>query len=69
MQPVISRPRFEVAMAEAGYNYSTLAQSLGIGRTSLWRRVNGLSEFTATQLLMLTELLKLKSPWEIYLRK
>jgi hypothetical protein len=58
-----------MAMAEAGYNYSTLAQSLGIGRTSLLRRVNGFSEFTATQLLMLMELLQLKSPWEIYLRK
>lgn len=53
-------------MKQAGYNYSRLAKALGIGRSSLWRRVTGAGSFTAEQLLTLQLLLRLNSPLELY---
>ena len=43
----------------SGYTYKYLARQLKITRESLYRKVEGKNEFTASQIRMLAELLKL----------
>ena len=69
MGGLFNRLRFEEAMKKAGYNYSTLARALGIGRASLWRKTNGNGDFTGAQLLELQYRLGVNPLTAFYSRK
>ena len=44
---------------ESGYTYKFLASQIGITRESLYLKIEGKNEFTASQIKALAELLKL----------
>ena len=52
---------FEIALKRVGLTKKKVAQSLGISDMSLYQKVNNITEFKASEISKLYELLKLSS--------
>ncbi len=66
---MFSKRKFEAAMKLAGKNYKDLALALEIDISTLYRKVNGISEFTRLEIQMLCDILNLESPIDIFFSK
>lgn len=56
---LINKLLFKNAIASAGYNIQGLAQLMGVNQATLYRKINGKSEFDRPQLKQLREVLGL----------
>lgn len=50
---------FQSFVAKKGLKYGYLARRLGISRASLWMKINNTSEFKASEIALLSDLLSL----------
>ena len=48
---------------ESGYKYNYIAEKLNLSRAGLFKKINNITEFKASEIVMLSDLLKL-SPAE-----
>ena len=62
----MDREELEHARKKAGVSREDLCQYLGISVTTYYRKCNGKSEFTLTEIKKIVELLKLDSPVAIF---
>lgn len=58
--------KLEYEMREKGVNITSLAHELHISRSALYRKLNGKSEFTLSEVQHIVDFLGLKSPVEIF---
>lgn len=56
----------EYEMKIKGINKEELAAKLGMSRSALYRKMNGTSEFTLTEVQRIVEILELESPVPIF---
>lgn len=56
---LINKLLFKNAIVSAGYNIQGLAQLMGVNQATLYRKINGKSEFDRPQLKQLREVLGL----------
>ena len=60
-QRMMDTVEFEIALKRVGLTKKKVAQSLGISDMSLYQKVNNITEFKASEISKLYELLKLSS--------
>lgn len=53
-------------MAEHGYTIRKMYTALGMSRSAFYRKCNGKSEFTLTEMNLIMELLNVRDPREIF---
>lgn len=63
---VFDKKRFRIAVMLKGLSLKQVAQYLGIDISTLYRKINGTSEFTRAEIQQLCELLELDDPKEIF---
>lgn len=56
----------EIAMMRKGMNVVSLAKTIGISRSALYRKINGNGEFTRSEIQRIVEALGLDSPMGIF---
>lgn len=59
----------EYEMKRKGKSISDMCQMLEISRTAFYRKRNGISEFTQSEIKKIVDYLDLKSPVEIFFAK
>lgn len=52
-----------------GYNRSEFIEKIGMSRPAFYRKVNGQSEFSLSEIKAIMKVLKLRSPQEIFFSK
>ena len=63
---MFDKKRFKAAMALADKSYKDLAEALGIDTSTLYRKANGQSEFTRSEIQVLCEIMCLETPMDIF---
>lgn len=63
---MFNKAKFKAAMAMAGKTQKDVAEVLHINDSTLYRKMNGLSEFDRSEIQILCEFLKLETPMEIF---
>lgn len=63
---MFDKKRFRIAVMLKGLSLKQVAQYLGIDISTLYRKINGTSEFTRAEIQQLCELLELDDPKEIF---
>lgn len=63
---MFDKKKFEAAMKLADKTYKDLAIAMDIDISTLYRKVNGISEFTRVEIQTLCELLNLDNPVAIF---
>lgn len=63
---MFNKTKFKAAMILAGKTQKDLADALNINTATLYRKVNGASEFTLEEIRILCEELNLDSPMDIF---
>ncbi len=58
--------KLEYEMGKNGVSKANMCAHLGISRSALYRKCNGISAFTVEEAKTITELLHLKNPAEIF---
>lgn len=58
--------KLEYEMKRKGISVNALCSSLGISRSAYYRKINGTSEFTQSEIQMIIDLLELESPMGIF---
>ena len=64
---VINSRLLKAKIVLSGYGMSEIAQSLGISKSSLWRKIYGKTEFKQNELLTLSKLLGISNISDIFL--
>ena len=62
----MNKARLEYEMKIRGITYAQLGKVLGISRSALYKKCNGKSEFTRTEIQKIIEFLNLESPMGIF---
>lgn len=62
----MNKAKLEYEMTLRGVRYSDLCELLGISRSALYRKCNGKSEFTRSEIEKIVEYLELESPMGIF---
>ena len=64
----MDKARLEYEMRKKGISTIELACKLGISRSALYRKMNGITEFTLSEIQTIVDFLKLESPVGIFFR-
>lgn len=62
----MNKALLEYEMARKGKNISDMCDLLEISRTTFYRKCNGISEFTQSEIKKIVDYLKLQSPMDIF---
>ena len=62
----MNKALLEYKMAEAGKSISDMCEMLGISRSAFYRKCNGKSEFTQSEIQKIVDYLALESPMAIF---
>jgi predicted transcriptional regulator len=62
----VNKALLEYKMKEKGKSISDMCIMLGISRSAFYRKCNGKSEFTHSEICKITDYLKLESPVDIF---
>ena len=62
----MNKALLEYAMSEKGKGISDMCQMLGISRSAFYRKCNGKSEFTMSEIKKIVDFLELESPVDIF---
>lgn len=62
----MNKLELEIAMMKKGMNVASLAKTIGISRAALYKKINGHSEFTRSEIERIVEALGLNSPMGIF---
>ena len=65
----MNKALLEYAMSEKGKSISDMCEMLGISRSAYYRKCNGKSEFTMSEIKKIVDFLELDSPVEIFFAK
>ena len=65
----MNKALLEYAMSEKGKSISDMCEMLGISRSAFYRKCNGKSEFTMSEIKNIVDFLELDSPVEIFFAK
>ena len=65
----MNKALLEYAMSEKGKSISDMCDMLGISRSAFYRKCNGKSEFTMSEIKKIVDFLELDSPVEIFFAK
>ena len=65
----MNKALLEYAMSEKGKSISDMCEMLGISRSAFYRKCNGKSEFTMSEIKKIVDFLELDSPVEIFFAK
>lgn len=61
--------RLEYEMKSKGVTIETLCKEIGISRSAFYRKCNGLSNFTQSEIQEIVDFLGLKSPMGIFFKE
>lgn len=62
----MNKLELEYEMKKKGITKGMMCTELGISRTAFYRKCNGISEFTQSEIQKMTDLLELESPVGIF---
>lgn len=62
----MNKALLEYEMARQGKNITDMCKMLDISRTTFYRKCNGISEFTQSEIKKIVDYLKLQSPMDIF---
>jgi transcriptional regulator with XRE-family HTH domain len=62
----MNKALLEYKMKEKGKSISDMCEKLGISRSAFYRKCNGKSEFTQSEIQKIVDFLELDSPVEIF---
>lgn len=62
----MNKALLEYKMKEAGKSISDMCETLGISRSAFYRKCNGKSEFTQSEIQKMVDFLNLDSPMGIF---
>jgi transcriptional regulator with XRE-family HTH domain len=62
----VNKALLEFRMRERGKTISDMCSMLGISRSAFYRKCNGISEFTLSEIQKIVDYLNLDSPVEIF---
>ena len=65
----MNKALLEYEMSERGKSISDMCDMLGISRSAFYRKCNGKSEFTMSEIKKIVDYLELVSPVEIFFAK
>ena len=65
----MNKALLEYAMSGKGKSISNMCEMLGISRSAFYRKCNGKSEFTMSEIKKIVDFLELDSPVEIFFAK
>lgn len=65
----MNKALLEYAMSEKGKSISDMCEMLGISRSAFYRKCNGKSEFTMSEIKNIVDFLELDSPVDIFFAK
>lgn len=63
---MFDKVKFKAAAVLADKTYIELAEALNIDVSTLYRKVNGISDFTRSEIQTLCDVMNLESPMEIF---
>lgn len=63
---MFDKKKFNAALALKGMGYKDVAEALNIDVSTLWRKMNGVSDFYRNEIQTICKLLDLKDPMEIF---
>ncbi|MHA9740733.1 hypothetical protein [Robinsoniella peoriensis] len=63
---MFDKKKFKMKVLEQDKTLHEVAEYLGIDSTTLWRKMNGKSDFFRDEIRKLTEYLELENPQEIF---
>lgn len=66
---MFNKLKFKAAVIERGKTISDVAEHLKINESTLYRKINGVSEFSRDEIQNICTFLKLDSPVEIFFAK
>lgn len=66
---MFNKLKFKAAVIEGGKTIADVAEYLNINESTLYRKINGTSEFSRDEIQNICVFLKLDSPLEIFLQK
>lgn len=66
---MFNKRKFRAAVIENGKTMEDVANHLGINETTLWRKVNGKTEFKREEIQLICGFLNLDSPVDIFFAK
>ena len=58
--------KLEYVIKKQGYSVKDVSKRIGISRSAFYRKMNGTSEFTQTEIQKLIDTLKIESPMDIF---
>ena len=62
----MDKNRLEYEIKKAGYTIPEFCEKIGISRSAFYRKCNGQTEFTLSEISLIIEVLGLKSPVGIF---
>lgn len=62
----MNKALLEYKMSEKGKNINDMCNMLNISRSAFYRKCNGKSEFTRSEIIKIVDFLELNSPMEIF---
>ena len=62
----MNKALLEYEMSKKGVNIAMMCEKLGISRSAFYRKCNGITEFTQSEIQGVVDCLELESPVEIF---
>ena len=66
---MFNKSKFMECISQKGYQINQIAKILSISRSTLWRKINGISEFTRPEINKLIKVLSITNPMDIFFDK
>lgn len=63
---MFDKKAFHIAAIKADMTYDDVAKSIGINASTLYRKMNGQSEFTRSEIQRICDVLSIDSPMDIF---
>ena len=65
-EPTVNKALLEYEMKQNGKTISNMCEMLNISRSAFYRKCNGISEFTQSEIQRIVDYLNLESPVDIF---
>lgn len=65
----MDKARLEYEMKKKAVSVADMCEKLGISRSAFYRKCNGISEFTLSEIQKIVDILGLESPMDIFFPK
>lgn len=65
----MDKARLEYEMKKKAVSIADMCEKLGISRSAFYRKCNGISEFTLSEIQKIVDILGLESPMDIFFPK